>query len=88
MTIHNAVYTEDGKVVLRYKEPAPKAVQLSKDKYVVFDCKFGVSLSFVDEEVVPQLLSVEGGCCGGRHKIISLASQVAYSHWQNGQGGR
>lgn len=86
--IDNAVYTEDGKVVLRYKEPMPKAVQLSKDNIVFFDCKFGVSLAFVDEAIVPQLLNVEGGCCGGKHKIVSLASEVAYSHWKDGNGGR
>lgn len=86
--IENAVYTEDGKVVVRYEQPMPKAVQLNQDTMVFFDCQYGISLAFVNEDIVPQLLNAEGGCCGGKHKIISLASAVAYSHWKDGQGGR
>jgi hypothetical protein len=86
--IQGAVYTPEGKVVIRYEQPMPKAVQLSKDNVIVFDCQHGVSLAFVNENIVPQLLAVKGGCCGGQHQIITLASEVAYSHWQNGLGGR
>ena len=87
MTIPNAVYTPDGKVVVRYDQPMPKAVKIG-NKTIVFDSKFGVSLAFVDEEDVPAMLSFLGGCCGGKKQVITLASEVAYSHWQNGQGGR
>ena len=87
MTIENAVYTQEGKVAVRYEQPMPKAVKIG-NKTIVFDSQFGVSLAFVDEEDVAPLLAVKGGCCGGQHQIITLASEVAYSHWQNGLGGR
>lgn len=86
--IEGAIYTPEGKVVVRYEQPMPKAVQLNKDTMIFFDSQYGVSLSFVDEDIVPQLLAIKGGCCGGSHQIITLASEVAYSHFQNGQGGR
>lgn len=85
--IDGAVYTPEGKVVLRYKDPMPKVVKIGNRTFV-FDCRYGVSLLFADEQDVPSLLLVEGGCCGGRHRVVSLASPVAYSHWQDGLGGR
>lgn len=85
--IANAVYV-DGKVVLRYKEPMPKAVKIG-NKTITFDCKFGVSLAFVNENDVQALLDYTKTCCGGnKQHVITLASEVAYSHWQNGNGGR
>ena len=86
--IEGAVYTPEGKVVLRYKDPMPKTVRID-NKDIFFDCKFGVSLAFVDESLVPQLLAYVKTCCGGsRTHPITLASEVAYSHYQNGLGGR
>lgn len=87
MTIENAVYNAEGKVIVRYEQPMPKAVKIG-DKTIVFDCQYGVSLAFVDEEDVAPLLGYIGGCCGGGKHVITLASEVAYSHWKNGLGGR
>lgn len=84
--IDGAVYVGD-KVALRLDQPIPKLVKVGDTQYY-FECKYGVSLAFVDEKNVPALLSHLGGCCGGKKKIITLASQVAYSHWLDGQGGR
>lgn len=84
--LENAVCV-DGKVAMRYEQPAPKAVQVN-GKTIVFDSKFGVSLAFVDESDVQALLDFYGGCCGGKKHIFTLASSQAYSHYQDGQGGR
>lgn len=81
------VYTPDGKVALTYYQPIPKLVSL-QGKSVYFDCQYGISMAFVDEGDVEPLLSVLGGCCGGKKTIIHLASQVQYEHWKNGNGGR
>lgn len=84
--ITDAFYVE-GKVALRFFQPIPKYVQVGGKSYV-FDVRNGISLIFVPEEEVPPLLGVLGGCCGQKRPIISLATEVQYSHWLNGQGGR
>jgi hypothetical protein len=84
--IDGAFYV-DGKVALRYYQPIPKHVKVGNKDYI-FQCGHGISLIFVPEEEVPPLLNFLGGCCGGRKKVISLCSQVLYSHWLDGQGGR
>lgn len=85
--IQGAVYTPEGKVVMRYFQPMPKAVRVGSNT-IFFDSKFGVSLAFVDEQDVQSLLDFRGGCCGAKQQVITLASEVSYSHWQNGLGGR
>ncbi len=84
--IDNAVYV-DGKVALFFKQPIPKLIKVGASQYY-FDCKFGVSLAFVEEADVPSLLGFLGGCCGGGKHVIFLASANQYSHWINGNGGR
>lgn len=81
--IDGAVYV-DGKVAVVYYQPMPKLVKVGEHSHF-FDCKFGVSLALVDESEVPVLLNHMGGCCGGKRKIISLASQGVYRHWLTGE---
>ena len=82
-----AIYNPHGKVILRYWQPVPKLIRINEHDYY-FDSQHGVSLGFVDEADVPAALSHMGGCCGGKRKVISLATQVLYDHWLDGQGGR
>lgn len=84
--IDGAVYV-DGKVALYYYMPMPKAVTIDSN-IIVFNCEHGVSLAFVDENLVPRLLDYKGGCCGKQQKVIHLATQTLYSHWKDGKGGR
>lgn len=77
--IENAVYHE-GKVALRYYQPVPKYVQIG-DKEYVCDVRHHVSMLLVPEEEVPALLAHEGGCCGGKRKVFSLATENAYNIW-------
>lgn len=81
------VYNSDKKVAMVYFQPIPKLVKVS-GQAVYFDCQHGISMAFVDEELVSPLLSVLGGCCGNKRQIIFLASEVQYLHWQFGNGGR
>jgi hypothetical protein len=84
--IENAVYV-DSKVAIFYYQPIPKYVKVGTKEYV-FDCQHGISLVFVTEEEVQPMLDAIGGCCGGKRKIMYLASPVQYSHWLDGKGGR
>lgn len=77
----------DGKVVVIYYQPMPKRVQVNSND-IYFDCQHGLSLAFVDEGLVDQLLAFRGGCCGGKRQVIYLASETQYKHWLDGQGGR
>lgn len=84
--IEGAVY-QDGLVAVRFHQPIPKLVQIGEEKYF-FDARHGVSLAFIPETAVPSALEVMGGCCGGRKKVITLASEAVYQHFLNGNGGR
>lgn len=84
--ITDAVYV-DGKVAMFYYMPAPKAIKVGAD-LIVFQCEYGISLAFVDENKVQPLLDFKGGCCGKSRQVVFLATPVQYSHWKDGKGGR
>jgi len=84
--IPGAFYVGD-KIALRLDQPIPKYVKVGGKEYV-FDARYSVSLIFVDESDVGSLLAVRGGCCGKQKQIITLASETAYKHWLDGNGGR
>lgn len=84
--IDGAIYI-DGKVVLRYAQPIPKLIKVGDSQHY-FECQFGVSLAFVDEDKVQAMLEYLGGCCGGKKKVITLAPESIYRHWLDGSGGR
>lgn len=73
----------DGKIALVYFQPMPKLVKVGANSYF-FDCQHGISLALVPKEVAQSLLDYLGGCCGGKRKVISLASPAVYKHWQSG----
>jgi len=73
--IPNAQYS-DGLVFIRYYQPVPKYVKIGSREYVC-DIRHGVSMLLVTDEEVPALLAHEGGCCGGKRKVFSLASEGA-----------
>ena len=77
------IKNEDGKVFLRYYQPIPKYVKVAGKEYVC-DVRYGVSMLLVDEGEVANLLSAEGGCCGGKRKIFSLPSQDAVNVYLTG----
>ena len=83
MTIPDAIYDKEGKIFLRYDQPAPRVVQISNIT-VNFDVKRNISLALVDEALVPQLLNINGGCCDKKRKIFKLASFEAVNLWTTG----
>lgn len=80
-------YDENGKVALRYFQPIPKMIKV-QGQNVFFDAQHGISLAFVDENLVQPLVSFLGGCCGQKRQIIFPATLTQYQHWKDGNGGR
>lgn len=81
------ITNEQGQVALVYYQPIPKVITVG-EVVVAFDCQYGISLAFVSPELVDSLLGLKAGCCGSKQQAIFEASQVQYSHWLDGKGGR
>jgi hypothetical protein len=81
------IKNDEGKVILRYFQPVDKLIRVGND-YFSFTSQFGISLGFFNEEDVPKLLEVTGGCCDRKRKVISEATETQYEHWKFGKGGR
>lgn len=81
------IKNDEGLVVLRYFQPVDKLIKVGAKTYW-FSSQHAISLGFVDEADVPQLLEVIGGCCDKKRKVISEATEVQYEHWKFGKGGR
>lgn len=80
-------YNSEGKVAIRYFQPTPKMVRIGAE-LIYFDCQHGISMAFVRENLVPQLIAFRGGCCGQKQQVMFEATEVQYSHWKDGKGGR
>ncbi len=81
--IEGAVYQGE-KVAIQYYQPAPKYVVVGGKEYVAI-VEHSVSMVLADEEDVPALLNHEGGCCGNKRHVFSLAGQEAFNIWKTGR---
>lgn len=80
--IDNAQYV-DGRVALLYYQPIPKIINVNGKEYYV-DVRHAVPLLLAEEPDVPALLEYLGGCCGGKRKVFTLASEMAVKVWTTG----
>lgn len=80
--LDGAIY-QDGKVALQYYAPVPKMVQVQGVGYVT-DVRHSVSLLWANEEHVPSLLELRGGCCGKQRQMFTLAPALAVKVWNEG----
>jgi hypothetical protein len=85
--IPNAQYSPEGKIFLRFYQPVPKLIKVGNLSFN-FVVRLGISICLVDEEDVPQLLALQGGCCGRKRQIVALASYEAANLWSTGERGR
>ena len=76
----------EGHTAIRHRNSSPFSVRVQDTNYA-FTPKFNISLAWVKDEHVAQVLSVKRGCCGGSKKPrFFLADETHIRRWT--QGGR
>lgn len=73
----------EGQTALKYLRGGQKYAQVGTCE-VVFISQNNISLAWVPDELVPQFLSIKGGCCGQKKPIFFLASETDIRRWQFG----
>lgn len=76
------IKNDTNQVAIRYHQPAQV---LSKNtpsgKQYFFDVKAGVSMAWVDETDVSDILTRRGGCCNSKRQLYDYANQAAVDLW-------
>jgi len=74
---------EQGQIALVYHQPIPHFVKVNGVTYF-FDVKRTVSMAWVNEEHVADVLSITKVCCGGsKHAVYRYASDSQVNVWMN-----
>lgn len=68
---------------LAYFQPIEKLVSVGKKRYM-FQIRHTVSLCEVDDEDVPAMLAIKGGCCGRRQQVCHIANENEIKMWELG----
>ena len=66
----------NGQIAVKRLRQNQKLVKINKEKFYVFAPKHNVCLAWVDPEDLDFILSLEGGCCGGKKKEFWLATST------------
>ncbi len=78
------IKNKEGKVYIRYYQPANKFVRVGKNEYVA-TVQHGVSMILAEETDAQALLEYRGrGCCGEPPRIFSLPNQESVNVWETG----
>lgn len=78
ITIKNEV----GDVAIRYYQPAQVLTkQAPSGEQYFFDVKAGVSMAWIKEADVQNLLTRRGGCCTKKRQLYDYANQAAVDLW-------
>lgn len=78
----------EGHTALKYYQSNPKYIMLGDGTEYVFSPRANISLAWVLDEHVDQLLTKKKNCCGGSKKpMFFLANESDVRRWTNG-GGR
>lgn len=76
------IKNEAGQIAIRYFQPAQVLTkQAPSGKQYFFDVKAGVSMAWVDETDVQNLLARRGGCCNSQRQKYDYANQAAVDLW-------
>jgi hypothetical protein len=80
------IKNSDGLVALQHYTTNPRTVKIDRDGTLYsFVPKMNVSLAWVKEEHVPDLLAFRGRiCCGKKGNMFYLASQINVNLWTYG----
>lgn len=74
-----------GQIAVAYYQPVPKAIQVGNVRYI-FDVKRAVSLAWVNEEHLNQILSVTKTCCGGNKNVVCRPATPSQVNVWSGTG--
>jgi len=76
---------EDGLVALEHYNSNPKSVKLSDGTAVSFSPQHNVSLAWVEERYVPELVGMRARiCCGKTKPLCFPASETNVNIWLTG----
>lgn len=77
---------EENKVALMSYMPVQRLVTVGDLTQYVFVPKHNISLAWVEEQHVDEILAKTVGCCGGKRPAFRLADETNIRRWT--QGGR
>lgn len=77
------IKNEQGQIAVVYHQPIPQVVMVNGTRYF-FDVKRAVSLAWVNEEHIGNILSITKTCCGGNvHTVYRYATPSQVNVWSN-----
>ena len=62
------------KVAMKHYNSNPRIIRCNDNTIYQFEPKRQISLAYVDERHVAELLTAMGGCCGNRRLLFSRAT--------------
>jgi len=78
----------ENQTALKYYQSIQKYIRLGDGSEYVFVPRANISLAWVSNEHVDQILNIKKGCCGGKKKsTFFYANESDIRRWTNG-GGR
>jgi|WetSurMetagenome_2_1015567.scaffolds.fasta_scaffold00049_74 hypothetical protein len=78
------IKNDSGQVAIAYYQPSPKMITIG-NKGIVFVAQHAVSMAWVDEADVPQVLAITKSCCGGNiHPAFRYATEGQVRVWTTG----
>jgi hypothetical protein len=80
------IKNSDGLVAMQHYNTNPRTVKIDRDRTMYsFIPKFNVSMAWIKEEHVSDLLAARGKmCCGKKGNLFYLASQINVNLWMTG----
>lgn len=76
------ITNDAGQIAIRYYQPAQVVVKRTPSgKQYFFDVKRGVSMAWIDQSDVDDILTRRGGCCNKRRQLYAYANQEAVDLW-------
>jgi len=74
-------------VAIKHRNANQKRVMMRDKTNYVFVPHANIALAWVNDLHVNEVLSIKGGCCGGKKPIFFMANESDIRRWTN-RGGR
>lgn len=80
--LSDAIYNDSGQVALCYYQTTNPLITLANGIIgYKFQTSANICLAWVEPEHAQTLLDLMGGCCGGKRRIIYVATQTDVDRW-------